>query len=256
MADKYHSDTQNKIETITYEPNLQDSGDLEAATKTITATSEASGLGSADYSKALTLPKPDDARLVVEEIASRLAVTIDSFNGAGHLYCRVYVDDQDAEHKLFDEDWTSIGAKLDGTWKTSGTLFDLLTDGSAHTFYFFLWVDAGNAVISAVQLWEGVGNADENNLRKVITLNHCGFVQAGFRAACVGTGQVWLAVNSGATPAGMGDDYYSVTNTSPRSVNYPTLWLVGDKLEFNLHSPVQADLVYIRYVDFYLRSEQ
>ena len=113
MADKYHSDTQEKIEVITYEPSAKDTGDLESGTKTITATSEATGVGNADYSQALTLPQPGDGRLVVTRIAARLAVTIDSFDVAEHLYCRVYVDTQDANHLLFDTDCNSIRDKLD-----------------------------------------------------------------------------------------------------------------------------------------------
>lgn len=155
------SGIQERIENIYYIPMCPNTGDLEAGTKTITATAEASGIENADYSKALTLAKPDDARLVVNRIASRLAVTIDSFDTATHLYCRVYVDAQDAEHRLFDEDWDSTGARLAVVDTHSGarsTIFDLLKDGAAHTFYFFFWVNqANNAVISSCELWEAVG---------------------------------------------------------------------------------------------------
>ena len=148
MTDKYHSDTQEKVETILYSPGLQNSGDLEAATKTITALAEATGLANADYSKALTLPKPADTRLELERIGSRLSVTIDSFSVATILYCRVYVDAQDAAHRLFDLSWTTTGNQLAGTSTTSGTLYPLLSDGQSHTFYFFFWVNqANNAVI-------------------------------------------------------------------------------------------------------------
>lgn len=86
-------------------------------------------------------------------------MAIDSFDTAIHLYCRVYVDAQDADHRLFDEDWNSTGAKLDAVDTLVGTkepIFNLLKDGSAHTFFF--WVDQANdVVISLVQLWEAVG---------------------------------------------------------------------------------------------------
>lgn len=124
---------QEKIESISYTPGVQGSGDLEAGTRTITATVEASGLGNADYNQALTLAKPDDIRLVVKRIAARLAVTVDSFDAATHLYCRVYVDVQDANHRLFDEDWSSAGAKLDAVDThpgASATIFGLLKDGA------------------------------------------------------------------------------------------------------------------------------
>ena len=159
MADKYHSDTQERIETISYYPGTQDTGDLESGTNTITATEEASGTGNADYSSNLALPAPDDVRLIVKRIASRLQVTIDSMT-AGHLYCRVYVDQQDTDHRLFDEDWSGSGDNLDVTDthpESKATIFSLLRDGASHTFYFFFWVDSGSAVISTVELWEGVG---------------------------------------------------------------------------------------------------
>ncbi len=65
-----------RVEAITYAPGLQNSEDLESGTKTITATAEASGIENTDYSAALTLPQPDDIRLEVKRVASRLAVTI------------------------------------------------------------------------------------------------------------------------------------------------------------------------------------
>lgn len=61
----------------------------------------------------LTLPKPADARLVVKRICARLQVAVDTIPGGDtDLYCRVYVDAQDVNHRLFDLDWTSTGAKL------------------------------------------------------------------------------------------------------------------------------------------------
>jgi hypothetical protein len=147
------------IEKLSYTPGPQDSGDLEAATRTVTAAAEATGPGNADYSRALTLAKPTDARLTVQRIAARLAVTIDSMT-AGQLNCRVYVDAQDADHRLLDVSWTGAGAKLAVVDTHSGnlaTIFNLLKDGASHTFYFFFWVNTGNAVISLCQLWEGVG---------------------------------------------------------------------------------------------------
>jgi hypothetical protein len=156
MTDKLHSDTQAKIESIVYQPNLQDTGDLEAGTRTITATGEAVGTVNADYSHSLTLSKPGDARLAVKRIVNRLETTIDSMT-AGHLYCRVYVDTQDAGQRLFDKNWTSPGAKSDAVDSYTGAIFNLLADGYPHTFYFFFWVDSGNAVVNLVQLTESVG---------------------------------------------------------------------------------------------------
>lgn len=166
---------QEKVETISYAPQVQDTGDLEASTKTITATSEATGTGNSDYSQALTLSKPADARLIVERVAARLAVTIDSMT-AGHLYCRVYVDAQDADHRLFDMDWTSPGAQAASQDWSSGAIFNAIKDGAAHTFYFFFWVDSDNAVISLVELWEGVGVGGNTDWSKVLTMTHQGLI--------------------------------------------------------------------------------
>jgi hypothetical protein len=150
------------IELLYYAPGLQDTGDLEGGTKTVVAVAEGEGLPAADYSSALTLVKPTDARLVVKRIATRLAVTIGVINApATALYCRVYVDAQDADHRLFDLSWNSTGAELavaethaDGL----APIFALLSDGAAHTFYFYFWVDnVAGVTVTLVDLWEGVG---------------------------------------------------------------------------------------------------
>jgi len=182
--------TVERIETLLYNPNLQNTADLEAATKTITATAEATGIVNADYSKALTLPAPSDARLEILRIAARLAVTIDSMT-AGTLNCRVYVDQQDANHRLFDLNWNVAGAKLaaqDTLAGTMQTIFNLLKNGAAHTFYFFFWVDAGNAVLSLVQLWEGVGSCNLTPVYAYLQINHIGWLTIGNRFSREGSG--------------------------------------------------------------------
>ena len=242
---------QEKVESIWYNPGLKDTGDLETGTNTITATSEASGTGNADYSQALTLPKPDDARLLLKRIAARLSVTIDSMT-AGHLYCRVYVDVQDADHRLFDEDWTTTGAKLDAVDTYSGglsTIFNLLKDGSAHTFYFFFWVDAGNAVISVVQLWEGVGSCSTSRGDNAYCLevDHQGFVALSSYLGRQGTGtprfiiptyDPWL-------------DYYDVTGhgENPKVAN-----LLAYTPHIIICGSVATDLNYTSMIELRLRS--
>lgn len=197
MTDKYHSDTQERIESIGYQPGLQDSGDMEAGTKSITATIEATGIANADYNVTLTLPKPDDIRLSVLRIAARLAVTIDGIT-AGQLNCCVYVDSQDAEHHLFDADWTSAGAKLaaiDTHENNLSAIFNLLKDGQVHTFYFFFWVDSENATISLCQLWEGVGTCDIGWWGvDILALDYTGLVSTSSWLGIQGTGTLthWL----------------------------------------------------------------
>jgi len=190
MADKYHSDTQEKIETITYFQELQDSGDLEVATRTITATSKP---GTADYSKSLTLSTPDDSRLMIKRIAARLQVTRDS-GTSNNLYCSVYVDDDDgseADHCLYD----SVDVKaanlqvVDVHADNKASIFSLLKDGLAHTFYFFFWVDSGDSVISLVQLWEGVGTCATGSAGvDILAIHYQGYVSGYFWCTRQGSG--------------------------------------------------------------------
>jgi len=252
MADKFHSDMQEVIETINYSPGVQDTGDLETGTNTITATSEASGIGNADYNKALTLLKPSDARLEIKKVAARLAATIDSFGGspaATHLYCRVYVDALDADHRLFDEDWDSTGAKLDSSLIASGTLYDLLRDGASHTFYFFFWVDQGMAVISVVELWEGVGATAGESYHTAL-LTHTGFASLYCDVKSVGTGSSTAEVY---TPGGT---IVSKTGSPPRKM-YVNCVLTKAPVEFTIVGlSVATDIHYWNIIAVTLRSIQ
>ena len=249
MAAKYHSDTQEKIETITYSPGAQTTGDLETGTKTVSATSETSGTGNADYSQALTLAKPLDARLEVKSIVSRLKVTIDSMT-AGHLYCRVYVDAQAATHRLFNKDWTSTGEKLGAADLTSGVAFNLLRDGSAHTFYFFFWVDTGNAVISFVQLWEGVGSCSTVGYQyTTLEVNHSGFLGFAVRLETIGSGTPVLRFR----PESPDAVYYLHISGHAAVGNVPSL-LVNNEV-FSIYGSVVSDMNYLAHLSINLRSQ-
>ena len=248
MADKYHSDTQEKVETIVYNHLQPTTNDLEAATKTITATVEATGLGNADYNASLTLPKPDDPRLVILKVAARLAATIDSM-AATHLYCRVYVDAQDADHRLFDKDWTTTGAKLNAAEWTSGTIFNLLSDGAAHTFYFFFWVDAGNAVISLCQLWEAVGQAGVGqDGAPALGLNFEGEVSIGLRVFYIGSGTPECLI----TGVVSGDQNINFASSS-NMLGYTMVWK-NNKICFR--STVSTDISFALKILLNLRSQQ
>jgi hypothetical protein len=252
MADKYHSDTQEKIETISYSPNVRDTGDLEVGTETIMATSEASGVENADYSSALTLPAPDDARLIVRRIASRLAVTIDSMT-AGHLYCRVYVDQQDADHRLFDEDWNSVGEKLDVTNTHSGSqaaIFDLLRDGLEHTFHFFFWVDSGNAVVSAVELWEGVGEGGTSYNQACLEIAFSGLASLSVLTYGIGTG----TVSNRLYQKELSGYYIASAGGGSATMQVPSAVLNNHAIA--VRSTVATDLTYILNMGITLRSEQ
>ena len=247
-----------KIEFFSYGPKLQNTGDLEGATKTITATAEASGLANADYSQALTLAKPSDARLIVRRIASRLAVTIDTIPANDtNLYCRVYVDAQDADHKLFDENWDSIGEKLDATGVGSGTIFNLLSDGAGHTFYFFFW-KAGTGtgiVISLVQLWEGVGSKETawyTLEAKVIEVNHPGFFSCSFYLLRVGSGtpSAYICETS------PGNASRIVPVSGHGTLFEPKTVFLASKPILTIEGTVETDLNYIDEIGFTIRSEQ
>jgi len=251
MTDKYHSDTKDKVEAIVYQHLTPTTGDLEAATKTITATSEASGLGNADYSHALTLPKPVDVRLEILKIAARLAVTIDSMT-AGHLYCRVYVDAQDADHRLFDEDWDSIEAKLDAVEKTSGIIFDALSDGNSHTFYFFFWVDSGNAVISKVQLWEVVGQKGTSPAGSpAFRLDYEGEVSIAIRVYVVGSGTPYCYI-TGDIPGDQNIHFAKVSGNSA-VLGHTMVWK-NNKICFR--STAASDISFAYQIILNLRSLQ
>jgi len=242
------TDFGEKVESIVYTPTLQDSSDLEAATKTITATAEASGTGNADYSKSLTLAKPSDARLLVKRIASRLAVTIDSMT-AGHLYCRVYVDSQDAAHRLFDEDWTATGEKLDAADFASGGVFDAIADGAAHTFYFFFWVDAGNAVISVVQIQLAIGTKDTTP-QEILRLDFGGLVSVVATARVSGTGTPQVVFGS---PS---DAYGGIGLVSGHAQRMRVPAGVVLNYAFLAKGTVNTDLNYCDAYYIVLRSEQ
>ena len=241
------------IERLTYAPDYKDTGGL--GTKTTTATVEASGVVNKDYSSAATIDAPTDARIVVKNIAARLAVTIDSMT-AGHLHCRVYVDAQDADHLLFDEDWTTTGAKLDAVNTRVGLkeiIFNLLKDGAAHTFYFFFWVDAGNAVISLVELWEAVG-ACGTAFVEVLELIHSGFISVRSQVYREGSGTQTLQLK----PAYYEGQYaYLDSIADIAGKGFINSYLAHSGILFAMRSTVDTDLTYFWYgIHFVLRSEK
>jgi len=252
------SGAREKIELIAYSPGKQDTGDLEAGTHTIVPTSRPA-IGSAQYSASLTLPKPDDARLAVKRIAARLSVNIAGLGTATHVYCSVRVDVDDTDHQLFNMDWTSTGAKLDAVDAHSGalsTIFDLLKDGQAHTFYFLFWADAANqATIDVVQLWEAVGTCDTGGV-DVATLSHTGWVGiVGNCASKEGTGTSYFIpklVSGQVNVARL----VTVNGGFGASVTPTPNFLIPGTCYFLMLGTVATDLNYIADIYLVLRSEQ
>ncbi len=259
MTDKYHSDIKEKIELISYSPNLQNSGDLESGAHTIVPTSRPP-ITNAQYSVALTLPKPSDARLEVTRIGCRLSVNITGLGSATHAYCSIRVDVDDSDHELFSEDWTSAGAKLDAVDTHSGakaSIFDLLRNGSAHTFYFLFWADVANqAIIDVVQLWEAVGtNAVLYTFQPVMKLTHTGWLSFSWMPSREGTGASgslisrlnWNGVSHNSPIVSMSG--VNATASSPfNTISY-------DFVELKMCGAEATDLKYIINAAFLLRNE-
>lgn len=240
--------TIERIDTVVYSPGLQNSSDLEAATKTITATAEPAV---DDYSSSLTLPASPDLRLVVKRIAARLAVTIDSIPaGDTNLFCRVYVDTVAAANRLFDMSWTAAGAQLAVVDTHAGNLattFNLLKDGAAHTFKFRFW-KAGTGtgpVISVVQLWEGIGTFDANP-QIGLSLTHSGFVQIVIAHTRVGTGTAGMNISNGG--------YVWSRRFWRPAVGWDSGHFLIQDADFHQDGTVATDLNYVDWVVLTLRS--
>ena len=243
MVNKYHSDTGEKIETLLYSPGLQDSGDLETGTRVITAVSKPL---TADYSRILTLPKPADARLEITMIAARLQVTRDS-GASGNLYCTVSVDSPNGSANLLFNGADFQAIPLQAARIDSGALFNLLSDGQSHTFYFFFWVNAGNAVISLVQLWEGVGSNNNNIYNgNCLKINHSGLIQPAVNFNLLGSGTPGAVLwRPDLGNIRMGVSQYAMSN----------LMLVKDSISLSLTATVDSGLCYISESYFILSSE-
>lgn len=241
-----------KIEAISYTPAIQATGDLEAGTKTITATSKP---GTADYSSALTLPDPDDARLVIKRIAARLEVTRDS-GTSSNLYCTVSVDSADGStNKLFDGVDVQAGnlQVVDTHSGNLSTIFNLLKDGAAHTFYFFFWVDAGDSVISLVQLWEGVGSGGTSS-PVAFRVDHTGWVCVGVALHVKGTGTQRIGLEPADDAFGAGVRIQELTNV--RLNMKDATFLSSGYFNGLIGGTVATDLSGIYSIIIQLRGEQ
>lgn len=168
-----------QIEKLEYHPAVQDSGDLETATRTVSDTAKP---GTPDYTTSLTVPAPGDARLEVLRLALRLAVTIDSFGGDPAATQVSYSVEVNGVERLTGS-WNTTGAQAAAVDLTEGQ-FDL---GSANDVRIYLWVDQGNAVVSLCQVWLGVGSSSVSDIL-VLALKHVGLVWIGSRVNRVGTG--------------------------------------------------------------------
>ncbi|MBI4333635.1 MAG: hypothetical protein HY673_20415, partial [Chloroflexi bacterium] len=207
---------QEKIETIIYAPGLQDSGDLEPATKTVTETTKPA---TPDYTTSLTVPAPSDSRLTVKQLALRGNIHIDSFGGAPQatkVYCTVECN---GVEKVLAVQLTSAG--VDNLFSQDITAdFNL---GTANQLKVYLWVDQGDAVISICQLWLAVGTNETVNLDWLVGLAHTGMLTLMWRFPRLGTGTSTMLFTEGDW-AGGGCKYCQGTPSS--YANDDQIWLV------------------------------
>jgi hypothetical protein len=249
MPNKYHSE-ENPVSCFNYAPVIGDTGDLEAATKVISATSEAAGLGNATYSKALgAMAKPSDTRFVIDSMMTRLSIITDAFTCA-HLRCRVYVDAQAANNMLYDLDIVAGPATTVAvspcTTAVLPTVFALLTDGAAHTYYFFFWVDAGAATLSAVQLWKHYGCIGTNGGgTQFAHINHSGLLSIACYHMKLGAGTNCYFIF--APCLGFANTFannFAVSNYA--SGSYLANPVVDDPILRYVNFTVQTDMMYLQ----------
>lgn len=252
MADKYHSDTQEKIELIRYRPVLQDSGDLEAGTKTITATSKQ---GTPDYTANLTTPASPDSRLMVKRLGHRLLIHIDSFGGTPAATKLCYSVEVNGVERAAGE-FTSAAADNVKAWTLTEGQFNL---GNANTLEVFLWVDQGEAVDSVCQLWQAVGTTgvayDHLAAATALVMKHSGIIIPQAVVRVVGTGTPNLtACNKDVN----GADEITIKRVSGDygRLYFEGVTMVEDELAMRVYDGLDTDLPFVHSASFTLRSVQ
>ncbi len=175
--------------TVVYSPGLADSGDLEAGTRSITATARPAA---PDYSASLTLPAPPDPRLLVLRLGLRARVTIAAWGGspsATVLFYALRVNGSD---------------RLTGSWSTTGNQTvaeDLLqgtfTLGSPNLVELFLWTDRGFVDVNLVQFWLAVGSRQVASTLSggVLQIQHRGLLSLAGQVDIAGGGSPTLALS-------------------------------------------------------------
>jgi len=161
-----------------YNPGLQDTGDLESATRIISATAEP---GSPDYWANLSIAAPADSRLQVKRLGVRLQITVDSWAGGGTTL-----------NYRIKRGGVSIN---DGTLTVSGDTGALyascdVTDGTltgTAEYEVHLWVDTGTCTVSVCRMWAGVGSSGTGFVPCCL-ISHTGSAYCGVRINLVGSG--------------------------------------------------------------------
>lgn len=181
------------VEEIYFESDLTDTGNL-AGGEIISATSKP---GAANYTHGFSIPSMAavDARLIQDVIGTLFEHSGLSIGVNAHLYVEAYVNDAtglDPNFQLFSEDIAGGGGgaafsgkiplNVDAVLKP--TLFPVLCSGSGQ-LYFFIWVDAGTAVLNQCQ--EKGSNAVAGEIdTQFFHLNYDGLVEINGSAVSTG----------------------------------------------------------------------
>jgi hypothetical protein len=173
-------------EFIDFAPGLQDSTNLFPLGYNVAAHAQPAA---ADITWTKTIPKCASPYFVQDILGARLAINDTAFNGgAAILSCRVYVDDPTgtvAAKLLFDNTHLVADTGLEDDYVKDITvaalpvIFALLNDGLPHTYYVFLWCDAGNVDVSLLRLYLSncaTGDTEKQSFHIVYT----GFVDGFF----------------------------------------------------------------------------
>jgi len=238
------------IETLTYTPGLQGGTDLEAATKTISATSEQAG---ADYTSIHTIAAPTDSRIAVLRGCMRLTVTIDSWGGGGvQLNYRVKRGGSSVSTGVL------AVAAATGQKIISWDITTLITGAQTNTL--FLWVDAGTCVISEATMWTGVGSGTAGAAAQgCLSWTYTGLATVVIAWDRVGTGTKTVYLAAAAVPSA----YQKLFNVDASGINYMGLstFTTGPFVLAGLTyigistGSVATDLHYISGMTFNLRSQ-
>jgi hypothetical protein len=241
MTNKYHSDTQEEINTIIYIPSLQDSGNLVTDTDVIAAASKQE---TANYSADLITSNSPDSRLKVRRLCQRLNVHIDSFQGepaATKLFYSIEVNGIERASGEF----TAAGADNPIAWDLTDGQFNL---GTANTIEVFLWVDRGTAQISVVQLWQGVGTCTTGWASFPLEVIHKGLAQVSANFSRVGIGNPGLHL----LPLGSST---SISESLQNDIS-SKLSITKDIFSLRLKGTIATDLNFIQVLNFSLYNLQ
>jgi len=137
-----------RIEAIEWTPGEPDTGDLEPATKTVTATAKPAV---ADYTASATITMPPDPRVEVLRVGLKLYIYISAVGAATVLNYDVVVN---GVSRLTGSFSAAVGGCHAATTLEGGAI---APDG-AYSIEVYLWVDTGSVDITECRLRMGVGS--------------------------------------------------------------------------------------------------